>query len=526
MPYKACYQCELLFEVDQAVGEMNCTECGSALVDYTPDEAELDQLYEETAEGETLMLAADQVASSVSSGVVATMAIEGLAAKLRAAAEAGAGPDALLPLREPESPRTQPMALEPTPIGAASDPSPRAVKPVPVSPTPVNPSPRGVEPVSVDMPVKGRATKMLDVSNLDPEEWGAKPAPGPALPQSTPQPVNPRPVTPRPGTPRPATPRAMTPVASRPVTPGVSLAHPPTPSGGIQPAGARRKKKKKGKAGLLIAIVVLLGAGGGGFAAWYFTKDSGGSPSPASTPSAAPKLSFEDALAARLSDAAVRVPTVPKAGALKEMPYLAAGMEGLIFSAGQVPGLASARLTDSVLSSRDGRSFVGPVEAAVKRAEVNALAFALDRKLTARDVLRFAYSAQIAGVKDLSLMVQGTDGYGLARFGLQLGPPPAFPDGVLVVRVGRLGFHVTVQDANKAVISAGEPSIGRRDDKSLDLKALGARLDELVAAHAGVRTGLVYPANDMTNEDLVAIIARLEHGNEGPRFPDVRIALP
>jgi hypothetical protein len=507
----------LLFEVDQAAGQgsMSCTECGTALVDYTPDDAELELLHDEAAEGETLMLAAEQVASSVSSGVVATMAIEGLAAKLRAAAEAGEGPDGLLPAR---SPRTQPMALEPTPVEpsprgvqpvpVAVNPSPRAVQPVATNPSPrgvqpvaANPSPRGVQPVPGDQPGKSRATKMLDVSELDPNDWSAPIDEGPALP------------------------------APPPVNPGVSLAHPPTPSGGVHPAQpgfapVARKKKKKGKAGLLIFIVVLLGAGGGGFAAWYFTQntDTPGK-QPASTPSEAP-LSFEDTLAARLKEASVRVPKVPKGGALKEMPYLAAGMEGLIFSAGQVPGLASARLTDSVLSTRDSRSFVRPVEAAVKRAGIDAIGFALDRKLTARDVLRFAYSAHLAGVKRLGLVVQGADAYGIARFSLQLGPPPPFPDGVLVVRVGKLGFHVTVQDSNNTVISTGEPSIGRRDDKSLDHAALGARLDELVSAHAGVRTGLVHPANDMTNEDLVAIIARLERGAEGPRFPDVRIALP
>ncbi|MGK0361276.1 MAG: putative nucleic acid-binding Zn-ribbon protein, partial [Bradymonadia bacterium] len=141
MPYKACYNCELLFEVDQAAAEMSCTECGAALVNYTPDASELDQLHDEATEGETIMLAADQVASPVSSGVVATMAIEGLAAKLRAAAEKGEGADALLPPRRVEPPMMKQPKTEPLRI---TDPSPRSVSPItpkPATPQPVTPQP-------------------------------------------------------------------------------------------------------------------------------------------------------------------------------------------------------------------------------------------------------------------------------------------------------------------------------------------------------------------------------------------------
>ena len=538
MPYKACYNCELLFEVDSAAAEMSCTECGDALVDYAPDASELEQLHDEAAEGETIMLAADQVASPVSSGVVATMAIEGLAAKLRAAAEQGQGADAILPARRVEPPMMSQPKTEPLRI---TDPSPRSVQPVqaqPVQAQPVHAQPAQAKPIggaADNRPTfesgQSRATKMLDVSALDPAEWGAQDAPGPDLPA----PALPGPALPGPALPGPALP-AMEPIN----TP--SMQHPSrVQSGQMQPIGqtprgvpaqagfaTRRQKKKKGKAGLLIAIVVFIGAAGGGVAAWYLTKDKGSQPQPASVPSAAPPQTFDGTLTQTLKDASVRLPKVSHAEALPEIPYLVGGMEGLVFSAGQVPGLASARLTSSVIGTEDGHEFVRPVRAAFERVGLSngSMGFAFDRKLAARDVLRFALSAQLAGAGTTGFVVVQGEGFGRVNFSLQIGALGEIPDGVLVVRVGKLGFHVTVKDAAGTVISAGEPSIGLRDDRGLDLNALGARLDELVNAHAAVRTGVVYPSAEMPHEDLVAIIARLVRGAEGPRFPDVRIALP
>lgn len=535
MPYKACYDCELLFEVDGTSAEMVCTECGAVLVDYTPDADELDQLEDEATEGETLMLTADQVASGMSSGVVATMAIEGLAAKLRAAAEKGGSPDALLPQRRNVE-RTPTPTPAPQPVRV--EPSPRAVEPVavaqpaelpatgviatpqPALPTleapedkPFPPAPARIKNRATHQRAqaggsqgKARATKMLDVSELDPNEWGADGSqPVPALPAfgDDSQPAVPPPFADTP----PATPQ-------RPI------------------AAPRKvvKKKKKSKAGLLIAIVVLIGAAGGGVAAWYFTqKKPTDVEQPQSTPSEAPPQTFEGQLGSRLEDTAVRLPKVGIAQPLDEGQYLIAGMEGLVFSAGQVPGLASARLNDAVIGTQDGREFVTPVRAAFDRAGLatdTPFSFALDNKLPARDLLRFAYSAHLAGAQKQALIVRGNDGFAQVGYGLQIGPLGAIADGVLVVRVGKIGFHVTVKDAGGNVISTAEPRIPLRDDRSLDMSALNERLDTLVGAHAGVRTGVVFPSPEMVSGDLVAILARLARGASGPRFPDVRIALP
>lgn len=529
MPYKACYDCELLFEVDGTSAEMVCTECGSRLFDYTPDPEELEQLEDEATEGETLMLTADQVASNMSSGVVATMAIEGLAAKLRAAAEKGGDPDALLPQRR-NAPRP-PSQPAPTPKPVQVDPSPRAVEPVKIDAAPeavstaalATPKADGDEQPFPPAPArirnrathqraqdggsqgKARATKMLDVSELDPNEWGANAdRPVPALPSFG--------DASEPGLP------PMQPVSQQRPTP------PPT----FQPPPPTRKKSR---VGLLITIVVLLGAAGGGVAAWYFTQQDQDpdDEQPASVPSDEAPQSFAGQLEKRLEDAAVRLPKILAAPAFSEGEYLIAGMEGLIFSAGQVPGLASARLGESVIGTQEGREFVTPVRAAFERTNLSAdapIAFGLDSKLPARDVLRFAYSAHLVGATKQALLVAGSDGFAQVAYTLQVGPLGEIPDGVLVVRVGKIGFHVTVKDAAGTVISAGEPRIPMKEDQTLDMGALSERLDALVQAHAGVRTGVLFPSAEMVSEDLVAILARLAQGAQGPRFPDVRIALP
>ncbi|MGK0359053.1 MAG: hypothetical protein ACI9U2_001349, partial [Bradymonadia bacterium] len=437
-----------------------------------------------------------------------------------------------------KQPKTEPLRI--------TDPSPRSVSPItpkPATPQPVTPQPATPKPVGgaadsrpMFEPGNSRATKMLDVSKLDPAEWGVPDASGPALPgPALPGPALPGPALPAPALPAPALP-GPAPSAPAQAVDMQSMQHPSraqrpqTPRAGTpaQNGFATRRRKKKGKAGLLIAIVVFIGAGGGGVAAWYLTKDNADpKPPPVAVPSEAPQT-FDGTLTQTLTDTSVRLPKTSRAETLPEIKYLVGGMEGLVFSAGQVPGLASARLTSSVVGTEDGHEFVRPVRAAFERVGLSNgfLGFAFDRKLAARDVLRFAFSAQLAGASTMGFIVMQGDGFGRVNFALQIGPLGEIVDGVLVVRVGKLGFHVTVKDAGGNVISEGEPSIGLRDDRGLDLSALGARLNELVNAHAAVRTGVVYPSAEMPHEDLVAIIARLVRGAEGPRFPDVRIVLP
>ncbi|MEZ4471525.1 MAG: hypothetical protein R3F60_12130 [bacterium] len=311
----------------------------------------------------------------------------------------------------------------------------------------------------------------------------------------------------------------------------------PTPSPGNRPTvlAAPRRRRRKSKAGLLIAIVVFLGAAGGGLAAWYFTQmkkapvDAPTTDAVETPPSPPAPKSFPERLEADLRQAGVTLPAFAGAPALAEGPTLAGGPDGLLFSEGPVPGLASATITEAVVGSEAGREFVRPLRAAFERANLNSgqpLLLALDRALSCQNVLRMAWSARLAGVTRFVLVAADGDARGGLEFLLldQPGLPPA--DGRLEVRVGRLGLLVNVRDSSDQIISQGEARIAMAADGDLDLDGFTARLDALVAAHAGVREAVLYPSLEMTHGQLLAVVGRLLRGKDGPRYPEVRVVVP
>lgn len=502
MAYKACFRCELLFEVDEASADRDvaCPQCGGPLDDYEPDEDDLAGDAQPSVE----------MPAQGDSGIVATRAFDGLAAAVR-----------------------EQLAARKARIDAVSDPVPEV------------PAPSVARAVPVAVPSVGDkgpgATKVLDAISGDMLAGLAPRAPAPMEPTSqlggdlvaevraAPPAAEPGPARPRRryGTSEDDRPRRtvvadVDELADEVGPPGDagSFSRPSRPSGG----GA-------GRVVLIVALLVVVGAGGGAAVWWFALRDTGAGTTVEAPVSEAAPPKWDARLAAALENGQAVLPVVATELALEEGPFVAGGPEALATSAGDVPGLPSVKINEPLVESDGGGEWVRTLKTALDPLASGGgarLALALDGSVQVKALGRMAYSGFKAGFRKFGLVV-GRDGlpgqHGVLPFSLHL-PDAKLPEaGAVVVRIGRLGLMVTVLGPDGAQISEQKATIPRREsDNGLDLKALGERLDALRVAHAEVKTAVIYPTDDLSLDQLAIVVSGVRTARDKVRFPEIALS--
>jgi hypothetical protein len=492
---------------------MACPQCGGALDDYEAPADEVEGA--DPALAETGAIPQDLA----DAGIVSTRAFDGLAAAVREQLEARKSkraepvPEArpvpvavpapaaggygtkILDLSAPENagvagaPIDQSEPLEPTAmLGKELSAAVRAAeRPLPPEPPPAEEAPKpkrryGAPPGSED---QARRTMVADVDQLS----------GGGAPRAEEGP--------------PAEVRRQAPPAPR-----------PKPSGGA------------GKIVLVVLLLVVVGAGGGAALWWFVLRNK---PQPVATHETppAPEPKFDEKMGRMLEDGQAVLPVVATEMTLEESPFIAGGPEGLSSSAGVIPGLPSVKINEPLVESDAGGEWVSTLKTALDPAAGNGsarLALALDGSVPMKTITRMAYSGFKAGFRKFGLVVGRGDGApgerGVLPFALQLPETQLPAPAAVVIRIGSRGVNVAVQKPDGADVDASErATIPRREnDNGLDLKGLGEKLDALSAAHADVKSAVIFANDDLKLDQLAQVVALVRRGPEKPRFPEVSLS--
>lgn len=578
MAYRACYHCELLFDVDDTTsGGMPCPQCGQPLEPYTPpDEQALEsELYGEEVEAQQSTLLGEAVPAPVNPAIVATHAFDGLSSAVReqlAARQASlssemaqARPTAQVPTpaplmdqlpggKGPNATRILDISGNQSVIEAMvadvnppvlDEPEPQRTMAIDTSGSALSPT-ASQEARFGNAPAKasGRHTRIEGIAILD------VPAPAPTFsPVDTPPPVK-RPEAPPPlepiAQPAPRTtqppprstqppPRATGDIRRTANMPAVGVSQPtpaPVSSAARAPAGGGSKK------GLIIGVVAVLLLGGGGTAAYLLTRDRGGvapavdTPAePSGAPGSAAAEATGDKLAAALGDAQAELPRAKGGDAImSDAPFLVGGPEGLSTSFGGVPGLPSLTLPEPQIDRDAGGEWVKPLKSMLEGnlgANPGRLVMALDYRADARTAIRLVYSAHKAGFRQFGLGVdRAPDGRASLAFTLQPSGVPLPTGGAMIISVGSISVKVDAQDANGTVLSDGV-AVPHKDAGGTrpDLDGVVARIQTILAAQPTVKRALIYPNPEMTMEQLASVVDRVSSLNGKPLFSEVSLAI-
>lgn len=541
MAYRACYHCELLFEVDDATSSdsMPCPQCGQPLEPYTA-EADSGTLEADTAQPS---LIGDALPAPANPAIVATHAFDGLSSSVR---EQLAARQASLSNEMAQARPSAAVASAPTPMPVeSSDDFGASGK-------------------------KGRGTKILDLNasrsvldalaadaqhavTLDPE-----PAPQPtmALEVEAPRPPSGRYGRPTFGEPADPTPAEVpagfqSPTASPAMTPPPVRRGPdfpaPAPAGprhtqampAVRPTGPKvavRAGASRAPIYAVVAVLVLLVGGG---LAWWLTKSDSGAAKPPAEGSAPPSASASDTPGAAKDDVArmTRVladgqAELPPARGGEPLPrgtfsWVAGGPEGLSTSFGGVPGLPSV----SVPAAQIERDALGEsikalyAQLATATATDGRLALALHRKVTTRTMLQFALSAHRAGFRELGLVVERPTGPGWIPLGVHPSATPLPAGGAIVLSLGSTLIKVDAHDAQGVVLSDGVGVPHKDPGARPDVVALDARLDVLQRAHPGAKQAILYGNPEMTLDELCTVLERVWGLDDKIRFARVSLGV-
>lgn len=542
MALRACYRCELLFEIDEEAGgaSATCPQCGGPLEHYEPDEPEPP---DESEVGAPTVIGE---AAGVNPALLRTMSATNFPAQvreqiLRGEVSIGAHEATLAPLM-PVGGQASPVAAYP---GAIPAPTPQSPPLQPFGQRSSTPSPEQSSPGSHAMQEQraGR-TRVLPVVG-DPAQLAKlldlpEPAPPPAA--QTPTPAGP---VPPPSVSAFGSPGAVAPaqifggVAPGPVDPSqvfagqapaqsalISSGYPAVPGGG-------RGQAKKGGAKPLVALLVIGLLGGGGFAAWKFLGDQPKPPEkPAASETPAEPKGWAAQIERMLLDAQGRLPILSGiAEAQAEGPFVAGGPEGFGTSVGPIHGMPRMEITNKGILDTDAQgAWVKPLTAALERGKVRpteALGFAVDGGMKMEDLMRLVYAGAKHGHQNFNLLVARPEGsLGALPFKLKLGDDKLDPDTpVLVVRVGQIGFRVVVEKAG-AVISQGDHQVPRKANQSLDFRGLSERVGELVGEHEGLKQVVIYSLPELKYADFTEVLAAIRGTGTTPRVGELLFGMP
>lgn len=510
MSYRACFDCELIFEVDDVPGveSMTCPQCGGGLEVYVPE--------------------AEELSADEEPHIAATAAVEGLS---EAVAQNLLSREVLAePVETEPDPTDGFNEAEPTRAQAAADTPPPERKPLPEITHRKRPR-FGQTPQNQGRATGGKTRVLQAVDNLvatgDQEALGIAPEAG--VPEMAPTAMLEGALPPMPE----RGPDPMLPPRSN-NTGEHAVVAPTAPLGGHMSAPVTLPPPSRRKSRWPLVVMALLVLGGGGAGAWWFMGQPGvsdGNDTPDAQPDSAPPaaLSWTARIEKQVEDGQAGLAVVSGLPAVEEGgPFVAGGPEGVMTSEGPVTGMPTTRVRKDILDTDADGQWVRPLVHTLQRAKSDAkqrFSLALDAKMPAGDVVRLAYAAFKYGHRDFGLVVARADGgLGAVPFKVARDSDAALPF-QLQIRIGRTrGFNVTVRQNNK-VVSEEPRLIDRNASGKLDMRALGDRLTQLAQDHPGVPTVVIHPQPDMTLATLVQVIATVRGRGETPRFGELRLGV-
>lgn len=296
---------------------------------------------------------------------------------------------------------------------------------------------------------------------------------------------------------------------------------PPAPVGAGAVGGRRRRRSPLLwlapivlVAGAIIALIVIGPGGSDDEVADPVADDEG------------PALAGVEQVVAELG---LALPRARGAEALPDdPPYVVAGAEALrVRGTQRILGVNSATVPDNVVADSPEGEWIQPLRDALgttPRNQLDLLALALDEKVDARAVARFAQSGEKARFEEVGLVVRRVEGAGgLGVIPINTGPTEAPSAGRIMIRVGRLSVTILLetrdgpQDDPDGKIDSGGGAI--------DFDRVDARLAALAKAHPLVREAVVASHAELPLRDLIKLFERARTGAEKERFTRLRLVV-
>ncbi len=289
-----------------------------------------------------------------------------------------------------------------------------------------------------------------------------------------------------------------------------------------------RKSSKKSKVGLIVVISLLV-LGGVGAAVYFFVFADGAkktAPVVEAPPPAPP--TWDERLETQIADGQAVLPSVKGGARLTEGVFVAGGLEGFSTSLGPVTGMASTKVRPDHIKTDDNGTWLPALRSVLARhpgAATDVLSFAIDGGINAQHLVYMANSGARAGFKRCALVAlrAGGDGELSSLPFLCEGAIPA--QGAVVYRVGKLNDYVAVKDQAKETLSEGVPQLARNEDGKPNFDAITARLKALKGAHSTVDRVILYPNELMTGAQLAELVARIQTGPKAARYEKVALGL-
>jgi len=161
------------------------------------------------------------------------------------------------------------------------------------------------------------------------------------------------------------------------------------------------------------------------------------------------------------------------------------------------------------------------------------LLLGLPGDMSAADFLRMADSGRRAGHGMFAAVVEQEAGSGtLAQLPFRLAPKgsPLPETGIVKVRIGTLGLHMTARDAQDKPLpegqAEGEPAPDPRVPMkagALDIEGFTQRLVALKTAQPGIDRVVVHHAPDTKLADLARLMSRIYQGSAGKKFAETAL---
>ncbi len=433
----------------------------------------------------------------------------------------------------------------PSPAPARSDLRRAAPKPLAVpqaAPAPAAVPQAAPIPAAAPQAAPGgdRRTKAIQVGS-------ATPAPVPSPVAAPVAPATPAPVAPAPAAPQPAAPKPAQPAPAQP-TPDLMDAYAgyfdargpsganltdaidaiigeqrEAPAAPVAAPQVRRRRRTNPLiwlapiillVGVIVAVAVLYEGPEDDDAAAAVDDDDG------------PALAGVEQVVAEL---ALALPEARGADPLPDdPPYVVAGAEALrVRGTQRILGVNSVTVPDNVVMDSPEGEWIQPLRDALgstPRNQLDLLALALDEKVDARAVARFAQSGEKARFESVGLVVRRVEGAGgLGVVPINTGPTEAPSAGRVMIRVGRLSVTILLENRDGP---QADPD-GKIDNAGggIDYDKVELRLAALAKAHPLVREAVVTSHAELPLRDLIQLFERARVGEDKERFTRLRLVV-
>jgi hypothetical protein len=284
---------------------------------------------------------------------------------------------------------------------------------------------------------------------------------------------------------------------------------------GPQKTGGRSKTSAPWGTGITIAVLVGL------IAAAILTRPGENQPSqerPVETTTALLTPIFEG----------LGIKLIPASGSelFEGETWLALGQESARAASGPIPGLTSLRGLTRAIVQDDAGTYIKAITKAFQNRPVRStFGLVIDPQGTAADLALVVGSLERAGVRDFGLLVERRvdERVGLVDFKMGSGTIPAV--GHALIQVGGLGVRADIVQRDGAVVQPAGELLSDLDGGRLNLAALDRRLEELSRRHPLVRVATVYLETGLDIRSIVSLVERARQGPEKERFTRIRLVV-